>query len=129
MSNQEKHQKYSQEPRGAINVASVVGNINFRTLSNQSQLNVSLDQVEMDERELDSTELKNLFTQIDDLLHPDSSSSMSSQQREEMKYIIDGLKSQLRRGQQNNKQILRRFLRFLDDSAPEISGLILAALS
>ncbi len=123
-----KSLKYNNDWKGESRIASVAGSIDFNNISNRSQISISLDQIEMDERELSNAELDKLFEQIEAVIDPDASSSMSPEQREEIRYIIEGLQAQIRRGDQNNRQILRRFLRFLDDRAPEISRTVLEAL-
>jgi hypothetical protein len=116
-------------------IASVVGSVNIDQISSgSSQVNVSIgnfvdhDEVEFDDGELGSTEVETLFREIYNIISSPPRSNMSSEQREDMKYIVEGLQVQITRGNQNNKLIFHRFLQFLGDRAPEISKIVSDAL-
>jgi hypothetical protein len=117
-------------------IASVVGSVNVDHISSgSSQINMSIgnfvdrDERELlDESELSPAEVEKLFREIYEIISSPTGSTMSSEQREDMQYILEGLQVQIRRGQQSNKQILHRFLHFLDDRVPEISEIVINAL-
>jgi hypothetical protein len=117
-------------------IASVVGSVNVGQISSgRSQISISIgnfvdrDEKELGEGDLSLAEMENLFRKIYEVISSPTRSNMSSEQQEDMQYILEGLQAQVTRGQQNNKQILRRFLTFLDDRAPEISRIVLNALN
>lgn len=125
-----------KEEKDLDQIASVVGSVNVDHISNNSsQINMSIgnfvdrDAEDLEQGNLSPAEIEKLFREIYEIVSSPTRSNMSPEQREDMQYILEGLQAQITRGQQSNKQILRRFLRFLDDRVPEISRIVLDALT
>jgi hypothetical protein len=128
--------KMAKQENELDEIASVVGSVKVDQISSgRSQIHVSIgnfvdrDETEIDEGNLSPAEVDKLLGEIYEVISSPTRSNMAPEQREDLHYILEGLQAQLTRGQQSNKQILRRFLTFLDDRVPEVSRLVSKALT